>query len=510
MPVYSETTNTSQSKIPFKEKSLKIYLVDWEDENDSENPRNWCKAKKWRATVIMSLYTFLTSSVSTICAPALPFMSASFGNENSSVQELYSSIYLLAWAIGPLLVAPLSELWGRKKVLDGSMALLSVFNLACALSKTSTQMCIFRFLAGLAGSSPICIGSGVLGDIFSDRDRNIAVSLYALGPTVGPTLTPIISSYIVENTSWRWCFWLMVILSGVITVGGLWGFPETYPPVILERKKRRMQILGDYGEAENLRTIYQDESSPSIKRRIKISMQRPLKLLVMHPMVFGLGMFMAITFGCFYVLMNAFPEAWTTVYGFSLGTSGLMFIAIMVGYVVGIVFFGICSEVCYLKLVKRNNNVPEPEFRLPCLIFSGVFIPISLFWFGWSVEKKVCWISGCLASALFSFSLMAVFQTILTYLIEMDPLFAASSVAAVATFRCLFGFAFPLFAPQMFKAVGYGWGCSIWGFISLAAGIPFPMFVLWKGKAMRLWANKRFAVAEKEYQPHRIYEKTSM
>ena len=98
----------------------------------------------------------------------------------------------------------------------------------------------------------------------------------------------------------------------------------------------------------------------------------------------------------------------------------------------------------------------------------------------------------CIGLAIFSFSLVAVFQTIQNYLIDMNNRFAASSVAAAAVFRSFFGFAFPLFATPMYDKLNYGWGNTMCAFIALALGLPFPVFCLMYGERLRNWANRRF------------------
>lgn len=96
-----------------------------------------------------------------------------------------------------------------------------------------------------------------------------------------------------------------------------------------------------------------------------------------------------------------------------------------------------------------------------------------------------------IGSAIFAFSFIAVFQTIQNYLIDMNNRFAASSIAAAAVFRSLFGFAFPLFANSMYDKLNYGWGNTMCAFIALTLGLPFPIFCFFYGERLRNWANRR-------------------
>lgn len=88
--------------------------------------------------------------------------------ENGQKEEMLS-IFILAFAIGPLLFGPLSEVFGRIPVLQITNLFYVVFNLACGFAQTPTQMLAFRFLAGLGGSAPSAIGGGVLGSVIQSH-----------------------------------------------------------------------------------------------------------------------------------------------------------------------------------------------------------------------------------------------------------------------------------------------------------------------------------------------------
>lgn len=87
-------------------------------------------------------------------APALDRVSADFGITNSMQQVLVMSIFLLAYAIGPFVLAPLSEMYGRVVVLQSANMVYLVFNTACGFSQNKAQILAFRFLSGLGGSAP--------------------------------------------------------------------------------------------------------------------------------------------------------------------------------------------------------------------------------------------------------------------------------------------------------------------------------------------------------------------
>lgn len=471
--------------------SIDPELVTWDGPDDPENPRNWTKRERVFQTTVVSLYTLISPMSLSMLSPAMSDISESLGITNQVILSLCVSIMVLAWAIGPLIIAPISESdrVGRRPVLNLLIWIVAVFNLVCGFAKTPAQLCVFRFLGGLGGCAPLNVGAGTLADLWNDNERQFAMAAYSMGPTLGPILAPIIASFIVTGLNWHWCFYVLAIFNFVVAVFGVIFFKETYPPRLLKLKADRLRR--ETGN-EHLHTIYEIADGETKMGKVWVTMGRPISLLVGHPMVFGLGSFMAFTYGFMYLFIVTFPSVFKGTYGFSTNIAGLMYIPFGLGFIIGTLFWSILIEHEYKRRTKKNGGVAKPEYRLPCLCFSGIGIPIGLVWYGWSAQEKLPWIMPCLGLAIFSFSLVAVFQTIQNYLIDMNNRFAASSVAAAAVFRSFFGFSFPLFAPAMYDKLNYGWGNTMCAFIGLALGLPFPVFCLIYGERLRMWANRRF------------------
>ncbi|KAJ7643699.1 hypothetical protein FB45DRAFT_280497 [Roridomyces roridus] len=95
-------------------------IVDWEGPDDPMNPKNWSRNKKWKATIIVSLFTLISPVSSSMIAPASGQVAERFGVTNTVVIALFTSIFILSYAIGPLFLGPLSEIYGRNKVIQGA------------------------------------------------------------------------------------------------------------------------------------------------------------------------------------------------------------------------------------------------------------------------------------------------------------------------------------------------------------------------------------------------------
>lgn len=131
------------------EENLIGIKVTWKGPDDPENPKNWSRKRKWAATVVVSSFTFISPVSSSMVAPAISAISKEFGIKNEVEQQLVLSVFVLAYAIGPLILGPLSEIYGRVPVLQLANLFYLVFNTACGASRNKGEMIAFRFLSGL-------------------------------------------------------------------------------------------------------------------------------------------------------------------------------------------------------------------------------------------------------------------------------------------------------------------------------------------------------------------------
>jgi len=139
-------------------------------------------------------------------APALNKIGQDLGINSDIEKSLVLSIFVLAYAIGPLFLGPLSELYGRVIVLQLSNLFFLAFNIGCAFAKTKSQLIAFRFLSGLGGSAPLALGGGVLSDCWRAEERGKSISIYSLAPLLGPAVGPVAGGFIALKVSRRYVF----------------------------------------------------------------------------------------------------------------------------------------------------------------------------------------------------------------------------------------------------------------------------------------------------------------
>ncbi|KAL3473214.1 major facilitator superfamily domain-containing protein [Aspergillus californicus] len=444
----------------------------WNGPNDPDHPQNWPRGLKWKNTCTVSLFVFISPISSSMIAPAMANLGESL-HMNSQI-EIYLSmaIFILAYAIGPIFFGPASELYGRVRLLQASNAWYLLWNLACGFAHTKGQFFAFRFLAGIGGSAPLAIGGGAIGDMWSAEERGKAMGVYTLGPLLGPVVGPVAGGFIAEYATWRWVFWATsAVALAVQGVGFVW-LRESHPGTLLRRRRDRFRKdIGDQGLYTDTDA---DGESEALGGKLLRAFQRPVRLFTTQPIVFCMAVYMAYLFGITYLMFATFPEIWTQVYKQSPSIGGLHYLSIAIGSFLGLFLNLKFIDRIYKTLKARNDNISIPEFRMPSLAIGSVISTVGLFCYAWSIGNTH-WIGPDIGAAIFAAGTISCLQGMQMYIVDSYQTYAASALAACAILRSLAGFGFPLFAPYMYRALGYNWGTSVLAFVTIGIGWTAPV-----------------------------------
>ncbi|KAF2642459.1 MFS general substrate transporter [Massarina eburnea CBS 473.64] len=494
-------------------------IVDWDGPDDPNNPRNWAPRKQYVHAVVVALIALNVNLASTMFAPGAPLLMQELSITSTIIGSMTVSIYVLGFAVGPLILSPLSELYGRLIVYQCCNFVYLGFTLGCALSTNTAMFLVFRFIAGCAGSAPMTIAGGTIADIFPQEKRGSVMGMLALGPIIGPVIGPIAGGFIAMDIGWRWTFWVLFIMSAVVNIVSLICMRETYAPVLLARKTALLQK--ETGNTA-LRSKLDQGISPT--KMLTRSLIRPIKLLLFSPVVLLLSIYVAFAFGLTFLLFTTFPSVYRAKYGFSTGISGLAYLGMGLGFFFGMLVFAALSD----KILKRktgegvnvaqdistaedippasvdtespvNSAVTEkeagpvykPELRLFLMVWLAPVLPFGFFWYGWSADQGTHWIVPILGTGLIGIGSLFIMMPAQTYLVDVfGSEGAASALAANTLLRSLFGAFLPLAGPPLYEKLGLGWGNSLLGFIGLAF-IPVPfLFYKYGERARAKWPVK--------------------
>ncbi|KAH8598678.1 polyamine transporter 1 [Bisporella sp. PMI_857] len=448
------------------------YLVEFLPD-DPRNPVTFSQTRKWAITFVNTIGTLAVSFASSAYSGGITQVVTYF-KVSRIVSILGVSLFVLGFAIGPLLWAPLSEVYGRQRLFVGTFFAITAFLAGSCGAQDIETLLTLRFLAGAFGSSPLTNSGGVVADMFAPSDRGIAASIFTAAVFLGPTTGPIAGGFLSHAAGWRWVEGMMALFTGVIFIASLFICPETYAPYLL--RKRAAALSKATGKCYRSKLdVYKVKTSTALLR--------PWVLLFKEPIVFLTAIYIAIIYGTLYMFFAAFPIVYQLRRGWNPGVGGLAFIGVAAGVLTGSGYF-LYDNKRYVTAIAKTNGNAQPEARLPPAIIGSILLPVGLFWFAWTNGSDVHWIVSIIASGIFGAGLVLVFLGLLNYLIDAYVIFAASALAANNVIRSLFGAAFPLFTTGMYNKLGIHWASSIPAFLALAC-VPFP-FLFWKyGKAIR-------------------------
>ncbi|ORY91475.1 major facilitator superfamily domain-containing protein [Leucosporidium creatinivorum] len=475
-----------------------VLVVDWK-ENDPAFPKNWSNRSRMGATFIVAAFTFLSPLSSTMISPATAQLAAKFDITDAVLESMVTSIFVLAYAIGPLFFGPASELWGRTVVLQLANLIYLVFNFVCAFAPNTGSMLAFRFLAGLGGSAPLAIGAGVLGDLWRPEERGKAASYYSLGPLIGPAVGPIAGGWIaqrVPNDGYRWVFFSTTIFCALVQLFGLRFLKETYSPVLLHRQALALKKeMGLPKDSDKVQTVFEIRERKTLRHIITHGLIRPFSMFAAEHIIKVLAVYMGIIYGIIYLTITSTTTIFTEIYGENVGLAGTNFIAQGLGFLIMAQIQGRLMDVLYRKLKNHYASDGKPEFRLPLMVPASIFLPLGLLLYGWGAEHHLHWIVVDIGMFFIAAGMIGNFQVINLYLIDTFSIYAASALAAATFLRSLCGFAFPLFATYMWEGIGYGWGCTLLALVAMAVSWPaIPILYLYGEKIRK---TSKYAVKKR-------------
>lgn len=443
----------------------------FDGEDDPWDPLNTSLVKKWMAVLAVSSGAVCVTCTSSMAASTYAGIESSF-SISTEVAILSVSLYVAGLGIGPLLLSPLSEFIGRRKVYLGSFVVFLLFTIPIALANNAAVHLIFRFLTGFVGSAFLSVAGGTVTDLFRNEKVGTPMSLYSISPFLGPVLGPLIGGFINQNTTWRWTYYLVMIWSGVEILLIYLGVPETYRPQVLAIKAKRMR------KELNDSSIYApiEKSDKTFLSAVRVSCKTPFQILATQIMAVLLNLWTALLLGILYLFFNAVPLVFRGKHGFSLQESGLAFLGIGLGQVIATATTPLWTRV-YRREAAKNGGKAPPESRLIMGMAGALVTPVGMFWFAFTTYRGVHWIVPILGTIPFGMGIVWTFSSVFTYLVDAYRPVAASAMASNSFMRSSFAAGFPLFANQMYRRLGtVGATALLGGLTVLMVPLPFVFY----------------------------------
>ncbi|KAL9572933.1 hypothetical protein ACKAV7_002618 [Fusarium commune] len=450
-PITYTRTGTSVTSAASRPPDFEVFFED----GDPDNPRNWSKGYRAWIIVCVSYSTWVVVLYSTCYTASVSGLAEEFG-ASTTVTTLGLTTYLLGLAVGSLIVAPLSELYGRQKVYIVCLTVWALLILPCALATSLTEIIVVRFFGAVFGAAMISNSPGTIVDISDPDYLAAAMSMWSIAPLNGPSTGPIIGGFVYQYLGWRWDNWIPLILGGVgilmmITV------KETYHPAILKQKAARLR-------KENDDPRYWCQ---------------PFTLLTSEPILWFMDIWISLIYAILYLCFVAYPIVFSQHRGWDAGMSGLAFVGIGVG-----TMLAIFAEPLFRRLINSQprdpvTGRPQPEATALVMAIGAILTPIGQLVFSWTcLPATIHWAIPIAFGIPFGAGNTISFIYGSNYLAGAYSIYAASALAGNAVIRSIAGGVLPLAGPKMYAAMTPQWAGTLLGLLEVAM-IPIP-FVFWR------------------------------
>jgi MFS family permease len=280
-------------------------------------------------------------------------------SDDLSIQKSYqwilvNSLILVGVGLGPLMLAPISEMYGRRPALLGGSIVFIIWNTGCGFAQSLSQMLAFRLLAGFGACAADAVAGGVLGDLWAPTERGRAFAVYMAAPLLGPGVGPIVGAYIATGTSWRWVFWITSIASTSVLLIAIVFLRETFDPT-LACPDHEDDVTSIEGPEERLSNLV--ETGADFSSLLWTHLQRPFRMLATQVIIQLIAMYMALLYGTMFLFLYMYAMLWTKQYGQSMRTGSLNYISAAIGYVVGVQ--SKCESVLYFYCLSEKKLIDK-------------------------------------------------------------------------------------------------------------------------------------------------------
>lgn len=418
------------------------------------DPFQWPEMRKRLTICVACVITALTAFSAGSYSPGIGQMTSEWGISN--VAALVGiTMFTTGFAIAPMVLAPFSEINGRRPVFIASGILFVICQLCSGLTQSYAGMLVVRFLSGVGGSTFSTMVGGVVADIYQAQDRNTPMALFSGSALFGTGLGPLVSGFVAQNLQWRWIFYIQAIADGVMVCVIIIIFKETRGSVLISRKAKALnkyyearEAAGYFGlnvpidekptETQVLRIRWKvkaDEERASLTRMISLSLYRPFHLLFTEPVVFWFSLWVAFSWAVLYLTLAAIPLVFQSNHSFSLQQANAVFAAMCIASV-----FATVLSIYQEKVARRYGKlVNSPEGRLYFACIESACMPIGLFMFGWTSFSSIHWIAPTIAIGIATIGIFTIYLSTFNYLADTYHRYASSALAAQSFCRNMLG-----------------------------------------------------------------------
>ncbi|KAM0335557.1 hypothetical protein ACHAQA_000605 [Verticillium albo-atrum] len=375
--------NTALPRIAFTDvdSDTRQNLPPCPDDSRFDSPLHWPQHRKYLVLVLSCMGTFLTAYTAGSYSPPVAAMAKDLGSSELAMIAGITT-FCIGFALSPMALAPISEIYGRRPVLVPSGLLYVIFQAVCSVMPNLAGMLIARLFVGIGGAVFSSVIGGIIADMWTKETRNTPMALFSgsvlVGTGAGPLISAIMMNRIGNKTlAWKWVFWHQVIVDTLLLVCLFFWLNESRGSVLLSRKAQalnrwyeELEGAGVYGMVleepeprsdssemtvsesdEKISTrpwkgsdrapqdftvrlrwlVKEDEERASLAQLMKTSLTRPFHLLIAEPVVFFFSLWCSFAWAVLYLTFGTIPLAFSRMRDLDMEQSGYFFSSMIVG-----------------------------------------------------------------------------------------------------------------------------------------------------------------------------------
>ncbi|OCF34125.1 hypothetical protein I316_04074 [Kwoniella heveanensis BCC8398] len=453
-----------------------VIIVDWAPD-DPDNPFNW---SNWRKYSILLVAVFITFA----CTVSISSTSilATWGTEYFGVGRntflLQLTLPLVSIAFAPLLLAPLSEVFGRNMIYQVTSIINAILFIPQVWSKNHDGVLVCRWFQGIAQSVGNSMVGGTVADMFLPAGRGVAMGVFTLMIFLGQGVGIPAMAWSGQELGMKWTYGIQAI-AAVVSIGlNLLFLRETRSDVLLSRRAKK--LTAKTGKKHLCAADLQKKSIASI---LSVSLIRPLQFLFTEPIVTALSLWIGFAWACVFLGGSSIILIFES-YGFDAAQAGTFELTLAIG-----AFLGFASqqhqEYLYGRAARKNNGRAPPEARLYWAAYGGLMFPLGLYVSAWTGQPEVChWAVPAVALCFSYWGVYCMYCGVFTYLADAYETYSSSAQASHSFARNILGAVFPLFARSMYIKMGYPEASTLVASLALALAAA-PIALLFYGKSLR-------------------------
>ncbi|KAL1932432.1 hypothetical protein VTP01DRAFT_8110 [Rhizomucor pusillus] len=464
------------------------------------------KSQKIVIVAISSFAGLLSPLSANTYFPALPVIEEELDTTTELV-NVTVTVYMIFQGLSPTFWGSLADRWGRRPVYLETMAVYIGANVGLALAPSYAALLVLRMLQAFGSSSVIAIGAGVIGDVATPAERGTYFGVYTTGQMLGLVIGPVLGGIISETISWRWIFWILLILGATLFLITFLFLPETLRSLVGNGSGYANPTPFQWFKrhVKKRQGIPQPPSSSSWRRFTALpNFLEPAKYLF-EADVFAMLLYLALHYAVFYAYLVSMPALFAELYGLNQLQVGLCYLVQGFGSVLGSLVGGRLLDRDYTVLARKRGFSEKKQGKLPLdfpiywarlrtiWIHSGVVQIITII-YGWILSINAHMAAPLVLQFFLGFDTTCMFNGIQTLLIDLFPGKGASISASNNLVRCILGAVASVAIEPGIQGVGVGWMFTILTLILLLSNLSV-LFVLKYGPR---WRNKRACAAEEE------------